>query len=114
MIIYILSILLNAVGDGLNNRGIKTWGHLVNALFILLLILAPMFYSVTYLYIICYILYRIALFDIVYNLARGNKWWYIGNSNWWDRIWSKCPIGFLMFFRIIMLTTAISITIQYL
>ena len=39
--IYSSSIVLNAVGDGLNNSGEKQWGHLCNAASIGLLLTSP-------------------------------------------------------------------------
>ena len=114
MILYILSILLQAAGDGLNNRGIKTWGHLFVALSVLCLLLYPFVGVVSAWAIAAYVLYRVAVFDVTYNLARGLRWDYVGSSNWWDKLWRKCPSGMMLLFRVLALIVAISITFQQL
>jgi len=110
---YILSILLNAIGDGLNDSSRKVWGHNFNALHILVLLLIPFFVEVNGWHVAMYILLRIALFDVTYNISRGLKWSHIGNSSWWDKFWKRCPPVLLVFLRLICLVTAVTIQIKY-
>jgi len=83
--IYSSSIVLNAVGDGLNDSGQKTWGHLCNATSIGLLLTSP--FVIDYnkskwgYYLTSYVSLRIALFDYSYNLTRGLPLNYIGGTS---------------------------------
>ena len=74
-------ILLDAVGDAFRSRGWQIPHHLMEALhegsWIGLL-----YYFTGWVNIIpVYILSRIAIFDVVYNLVAGNKLSYIGKSS---------------------------------
>jgi NADH/NAD ratio-sensing transcriptional regulator Rex len=83
ILLYISVILLNAVGDGLNDRGTKGVGHAFEPLFIALLIIFPSD-LVWYVKIIGYTFLNIALFDYAYNIARGLKISFVGTTSWWD------------------------------
>ena len=91
--IYSSSIVLNAVGDGLNDSGEKQWGHLCNAASIGLLLTSP--FVIDYdkskwgWYLTSYVSLRIALFDYSYNLTRGLPLNYIGGTSTWDRVLTK-------------------------
>lgn len=99
--IYTGSILLNAIGDGLNDSGSKEWGHACNAASIGLLLTSP--FIIDYnkskwgYYLASYTTLRIALFDPAYNLTRGLPVTYIGNTSLWDKGLQKMkpPEGFI-------------------
>lgn len=86
---YTGSIILNAVGDGLNDNDVKTWGHLCNAGSIGLLVASPFIVDYErnkwYIYALTYTSLRISLFDPVYNTTRGLPINYKGNSSLWDK-----------------------------
>lgn len=99
--IYTGSIVLNAIGDGLNDSGSKMWGHSLNALSTGLLLTSP--FIVDYdkskwgYYLTSYVFLRIALFDLVYNKTRGLPVTYIGNTSPWDKFMQilSPPDGFM-------------------
>lgn len=99
--IYAGSIILGAVGDGLNDDGIKTWGHVCNAASTGLLLSSP--FIIDYekskwgYYLASYASLRIALFDPSYNLTRDLPLTYIGNTSFWDKGLQKMapPDGFI-------------------
>jgi hypothetical protein len=99
--IYTGSIILNAVGDGLNDDGKKQWGHACNAASIGLLLTSP--FIIDYdkskwgWYLASYVSLRISIFDPAYNVTRGLPVTYIGGTSLWDKTLSRMapPDGFL-------------------
>lgn len=83
--VYTGSILLNAIGDGLNDSGDKGWGHACNALSTGFLLTSPLILdyekSKWGWYLTSYISLRIALFDYTYNTTRGLPLNYIGGTS---------------------------------
>ena len=87
LILFLVVILSDAAGDAFNDSGRKVLGHILCAIAVLLLLISPFLIkdvSIGF-YIAAFICLRIALFDIVYNLTKGSKWYYIGNSGLWDK-----------------------------
>lgn len=88
--LYSSAIILNAVGDGLNDSGEKQWGHACNAASIGILLTSP--FIIDYekskwgWYLTSYTSLRIALFDYSYNLSRGLPLNYIGGTSTWDKV----------------------------
>jgi hypothetical protein len=107
IISYSASIILNAVGDGLYDKGItdggnyKNWGKICRVGSIGILLTSPLYIQydkskwVTYL--LSYASLRISLFDPTYNLTRGLPITYIGNTSLWDKGLQKLapPDGFM-------------------
>jgi len=90
--LYTGSIILDAVGDGLMDSGNKEWGHFCNAASTGVLVMSPFVIDMKKeqwgWYAAGYILMRMAIYDIVYNLTRGLMWNYHGNTSEWDNMWS--------------------------
>lgn len=115
--IYAGSILLDAVGDGLNDEGEKTWGHACNAASVGLLLASP--FVIDYdkskwgYYLASYVSLRISFFDPTYNLTRGLPVTYIGGTSLWDKSLKHMapPDGF-MTARSLSLILGISIPIN--
>ena len=88
--LYSSAIILNAIGDGLNDSGEKQWGHACNAASIGILLTSP--FIIDYekskwgWYLTSYTSLRIALFDYSYNLSRGLPLNYIGGTSTWDKV----------------------------
>lgn len=88
--LYSSAIILNAVGDGLNDSGEKQLGHACNAASIGILLTSP--FIIDYekskwgWYLTSYTSLRIALFDYSYNLSRGLPLNYIGGTSTWDKV----------------------------
>ncbi len=87
--LFTTSIVLSAVGDGLNDEGFKTYGHLLNAASTGLLVASPFILDIDrsnwLFYIVSYSFIRAGLFDTSYNLTRGLPANYVGNSSFWDK-----------------------------
>ena len=98
--IYAGSIILDAVGDGLNDSGEKGWGNACNILSTGFLLASP--FVINYdkskwaWYLTSYVSLRIALFDYSYNLTRGLPLTYNKNTSTWDKFLGKMkpPDGF--------------------
>ena len=98
ILLVIVAILFGASGDGLNDSGVKTWGHLLEALEILSVMwLFMAFKAFTLrsglLVLLGYVFLRVGLYDYSYNISRGLELFYVGAYNWWDLLLSKQPPG---------------------
>lgn len=113
--IYSASILLNAIGDGLNDSGKKTTGHLLNAASIATLLGSPFLIHYDtkkwYIYLISYTSLRIGLFDMTYNRTRGLPLNYIGSTSITDKAYTKFG-GMPTFPRVCFLGLGIAIPIN--
>lgn len=115
IILYLLvSVIVGAVSDGLNDGGVKVLGHALGATEIVLLISGAFLFRLerrTWIwYIVAYVSFRILAFDYTYNITRGLDLLYLGDSSLWDRFFSKqYPIG-LLFARLIFAFVGIGIT----
>ena len=95
--IYTASVLLNGIGDGLNDSDRKTTGHIINSLSIGLLVASPFLLDYDknkwYWYLATYISLRIGLFDIAYNLTQGLPFGYSGTTSPTDKLYSSMHIN---------------------
>lgn len=95
--IYTASIILNGIGDGLNNSHRKTTGHIINSLSIGLLVASPFLLDYDknkwYWYLATYISLRIGLFDIAYNLTQGLPFGYSGTTSPSDKLYNSIHIN---------------------
>ena len=114
--VYTGSIVLNAVGDGLNDNGVKGWGHVSNAASIGVLLASPFILDYDkdkwYYYLITYTALRISFFDYTYNATRGLPINYIGNTSFWDQGLQELNPPNTYLFRGVTLIVGISIPIQ--
>lgn len=111
ILFMVLAVALGAVADGFNERGQTNWGHPVEALEKIVLLLGGL-YSGSWLIVISYTAFRMSIFDIIKNLAKKQEWFYLGDSNAWDRFLSKYPVWGVTFARVIVLAFAIGFTIK--
>jgi hypothetical protein len=121
----ILAVLLGAVGDGLNNTGVQTWGHVFEGLEI-----AAIFFA---LYVLdedkslklfevllifgSYICMRVVFFDYAYNLTASNKLTYLSDKNFWGKLWLewlKAPPEGIIWMRLFFLIIGVSFPFKYL
>ena len=119
IVVYSGSIILNAVGDGLNDSGTKDWGHICNAASLGLLLASP--FIIDYdkskwaHYLTSYVALRIAFFDWTYNVSRGLPLNYIGNTSFWDKTMQHIsPQDGFAIGRVTALTVGICVPIQQL
>lgn len=117
IILFLMAcVLIGAASDALNATGVQTWGHLLDAVQIGLLlsgyaIVKPIKWLP---YFLAYVFFRISLFDYAYNLVAGNELFYVGGDNWWDLMLSKQMPSGVLFGRGIFLIAAIFIPIKHL
>lgn len=120
ILLFLLVILLDAIGDALNDSRRKGIGHLLQAIYVGLLLLSPFYINIAIevigWYLTAYICLRIALFDITYNLTRKLPWNYIGKTSLWDRVRMSFmpPPRMEIFGRLIFLIAGISMIINQL
>ena len=108
--VLIVAVLFGAVADGFNERGWKDAGHWLEPMEKPVLILGGALMG--WMALIPYIAFRVSLFDPVKNLARGQKWNYVGEVGWWDGLLSKIPPHGVVFIRVIFLVFAVGFTIR--
>jgi hypothetical protein len=113
--LYSTSIVLSAVGDGMNDSGNKVLGHALNATSTGLLVASPFILNVRKdnwgWYAASYLTLRVGLFDPAYNLSRGLPIEYVGNSSIWDKTvaatkspkeWNLAGRGFCMMLGVVI------------
>lgn len=88
--LYSTAVILNAIGDGLNNSNSKTMGHFFNAASIGVLLYSPFFINYNkskwYWYLLTYTALRVTLFDLTYNLTTKQPANFIGSTAITDKI----------------------------
>jgi len=94
--LYSTAIILNGIGDGLNNTNSKTMGHIVNAASIAVLLTTPFFIdydkSKWYWYLLTYASLRLSLFDAAYNVTTKQPINFIGSTAITDKIYKKMDV----------------------
>lgn len=94
--LYSTAIILNGIGDGLNNTNSKTMGHIVNAASIAVLLSTPFFIdydkSKWYWYLLTYTSLRLSLFDASYNVTTKQPINFIGSTAITDKIYKKLDL----------------------
>ena len=116
--VYTSSIVLNAIGDGLNDSHNKQLGHFCNAMSIGILLTSP--FIINYdkskwgWYLTSYVALRIATFDYTYNTTRGIPLNYIGGSSTWDKGLKRLNPPDTYMGRVVALTLGIAIPINQL
>ncbi len=134
--IIILLTVLEAIHEGLVSRQEGSWvpGEIENIKLFIILSLIPVFIWYNgyddYLvqpwkfwslflpkYIIGWVCIRYALFDIIYNISAGNKWYYIGRVKLFDRLMrkftKKIPRSYFSFWtRFLTLILGISLILK--
>jgi hypothetical protein len=116
--LYSASIVLGAVGDGMNDNGQKVGGHALNAVSTGLLVASPFILDVDKhnwgWYAASYVSLRVGLFDMSYNATRGLPLQYVGNSSIYDKTVAatKSPDSWLFAGRTFFLSIGIIIPIN--
>lgn len=91
--LYSAAIILNGIGDGMNNTQRKTMGHFFNAASIGVLLSTPFFinYDIKkwYWYFLTYASLRVTLFDASYNVTTKLPINFIGSTAITDKIYKK-------------------------
>ena len=114
ILLFVLAVACGAIADGLNEKGVKKVGHPVEGAEKVLLLITGVVLN-TWLILIAYVAYRVALFDPIKNISKGQKWYYMSKDEdapLWDRVLSKVPTHGLTFIRVIFLAFAVAFTIK--
>lgn len=94
--LYSAAIILNGIGDGLNNTHQKTMGHIFNAASIGVLLTTPFFVDYDtkkwYWYLLTYTSLRVTLFDAAYNVTTKQPIDFIGSTAITDKIYKMADI----------------------
>ena len=116
--IYTGAVVFDAVGDGLNDSGNKSWGHICNSVSISFLLFSPFILRYDqdkwWAYAVTYGSLRIALFDYTYNMTRGLPLTYMGSTSSWDRSIGNVDSGVVAVGRAVSLSIGIIIPLKYL
>jgi len=95
--LYAASVILNGIGDALNNSNKKTVGHICNGASIGLLVASPFLVKYNakkwYWYLASYVSLRVGLFDVTYNTVRGLPPSATGTTSPTDIIYNKAEIN---------------------
>lgn len=96
--LYSTAIVLNGIGDGLNNTHSKTMGHIFNAASIGTLLATPFFIDYDkkkwYWYLLTYTSLRVSLFDITYNLTTKQPIGFIGSTAITDKMYKTLSASY--------------------
>ena len=108
------SIILNSVGDALNNNGHKSYGHLANTLSIGLLLSTPLIIEVKKdqwkLYLGTYSCLRYGLFDYTYGLTATGDPFYQGPTSNMDQIENIFPLWLVQSSKVIFICVGVAWT----
>ena len=95
--LYSASVILNGIGDGLNDSKQKTAGHLFNAASVGVLVLSPAILDYQkdkwYWYLLSYTCIRAGLFDVTYNLTRNMPANFTGSTCITDKFYNAHGIS---------------------
>jgi hypothetical protein len=115
-ILFISSIGLGAIGDGLNDSNHKVGGHILNALSIGVLLSMPFILDVNkkkwWVYGLKYSFIRFGTFGPLYNKVRGLPINYVGTSSLDDRLYRWTNQQPMLFDRIFFTTMGFVIPID--
>lgn len=118
---FIFAVIIDALGDGVQDKVVKHW---FGAFHVLLWLLFPamLFYAEQWQWfswpgffvgIICYTGIRYLIFDAIWNVARGQRLDYIGNTSYYGKVLRTFHPTFVLFTKVMIGGTAIFITIIF-
>jgi len=115
--VMISSLIAGSIGDAFDDKIGGKGGHALKALEVGILLMSPFIVNVepnlldAAVYGVAYTSLRIALFDVLYNVFRGNSLNYSGTKSWWDRTMKRMPGHGKWWFRGWALVLGISLLI---
>ena len=109
--LFLFNIILNGIGDALNDSNRKKIGHILRALSILTLLIVPVIMNITIFDVLGYVFLRFGLFDILYNITRKLPLNYSGSSDVVDDLKNKLRID--LFVKFVFLVVGLSVIIRY-
>ena len=118
-LVLLIPVFVDAVGDALRSRGNLITHHIMEVLHVGCWIAIWILFPFQWQYVVMYVLGRIILFDVIYNLTAGVVITYIGNNSLYDIILKKFggwvkqhPIHFVFIFRFMALVSWIALLIK--
>jgi hypothetical protein len=113
---HMATVACGAIGDGLNDRGDKQWGHTLKALEAGMLISGPFVWKVErrelVAYIAPYVLHRYAAYDMYWNAIMDQDLLYNGQSSGYDKVMNQMAPGGKVWTKSISFGLAIAIPIN--
>ena len=92
---HMSTVFLGAVGDGLNHRGDKEWGHTLKALEISMALTGPFVWKIKRgewaAYLAPYAFHRLAEYDMWWNMTTGQDLLYNGDNSLYDKGMNTIP-----------------------
>ena len=122
LIIVLALIILEAVHEALRDKGNKTSGGIVEWFFLIAILYGLIEVHAGRIWYLIYILYRFAIFGVLYNAIRNLALDYLGTTKLYDRVltWffdkvaKFAPKPHLLFMaKLIALFAAIALTIRF-
>lgn len=117
IILYMIAtVIIFALGDGLFDKGLKLWGHAIQAFSIVVCLSGPVIFKIAlkklpwWIFILA--CWHVVLFDYSYNYFHGLPWNFIGHTSIWDLFMAKqLPSGVIVG-RALFLVLGIAIPIK--
>jgi len=121
----ILLILLEAVYEGLKQRKAHIASEIVEFVFLSLVVFCSLAWvsGIVYPFVTDhaplwkilggYVLFRLALFDLIWNIAAAQKLFYLGRTKLYDKLLKKVPWGFVWFVKFICLCISLAWLLNY-
>ena len=78
--------ILQAGSDAVRDNGKKTLSKIIEVIYIALIFIGWYFLDITHHDVIAYVLFRMSIYPVTYNLLRGLKWHYMGTTSIYDRV----------------------------
>ena len=92
---HVGTVALGSIADGLYDNGNKTWSHALHAAEVGALITGPLIHRITWReagwYVLDYAAFRLALFDLGYNITRGLDPLSVGSTSLYGKMMSEVP-----------------------
>ena len=120
-IALVLMILLDASGDAFRTKDWQFIHHLMEAIHLGLWIAIWALFAFRWEWILVYVMARIWIFDLTYNIWVGNKLMYVGKNDlwggfirWWANLVKQPYENFSFIFKVMAFAVWIGMTIKIL
>lgn len=117
IILYMIAtVIVLSLGDGLFDKGLKLWGHAIQAFSFVVVLSGPVIFGITLRKLVWWIFvlacWHIVLFDYGYNYFHDLPWNWIGHTSIWDLFIAKQLPSGVIIGRIIFLIVGVAIPIK--
>ena len=92
-LLLLLQVILDASGDAFRFRGWQIVHHMTESIQIAGWFAIWALFGFDWQFIVMYIMGRIVVFDLVFNLIAGNKLFYVGESDLIGKLMHRLPVA---------------------